>query len=92
GYVTACDCLELGLCGVAMGAGRTRADQKVDPAVGIELAKKPGDRVKRGETLALLHVQSKVGADKHATRVRAAFSVGKQAPKASPILIERIAR
>lgn len=92
GYVTACDCLELGLCGVAMGAGRTRADQKVDPAVGIELTKKPGDRVKRGETLALLHVQSKVGADKHVAQVRAAFSVGKQAPKASPILIERIAR
>jgi pyrimidine-nucleoside phosphorylase len=92
GYVTGCDCLELGLCGVAMGAGRTRADQKVDPAVGIELAKKPGDRVKRGDTLAVLHVQSKTGADKHAARVRAAFDIGKQAPKASPILLERIAR
>src|SRR5690606_33030156 len=35
GFVRAIDPLELGLTGVAMGAGRTRADQDVDPAVGI---------------------------------------------------------
>ncbi len=92
GYVTHCDCLELGLTGVAMGAGRTRADQAVDPAVGIELSKKPGDRVKRGETLAVLHAQTKAKAKPHVDRVRNAFKLGRTAPKATPLLLQRIAR
>ncbi|MEZ4221177.1 MAG: thymidine phosphorylase [Polyangiaceae bacterium] len=92
GYVAECDCLELGLAAVAMGAGRTRADQKVDPAVGIELLKKPGDRVKRGDVLALLHLRSASGAKDHIKRVQAAFRIGKTAPKAHSLLLERITR
>ncbi|HTN85748.1 MAG TPA: thymidine phosphorylase, partial [Sorangium sp.] len=52
GYVVAVDPLEIGLSAVALGAGRTRADQRVDPAVGIELAAVRGDRVDRGAPLA----------------------------------------
>src|SRR5690606_28131070 len=37
GVVAAIDALELGWVSVALGAGRTRADQAVDPAAGIEL-------------------------------------------------------
>jgi pyrimidine-nucleoside phosphorylase len=37
GFVAAIDPLEIGLAAVAMGAGRTRADQRVDHAVGIEI-------------------------------------------------------
>jgi pyrimidine-nucleoside phosphorylase len=75
-----------------MGAGRTRADQAVDPAVGIELAKKPGDRVKRGEALAYLHVRSTKAAAEHEARVRGAFKIGKKAPAPRKLLLERIAR
>ncbi|HVH43238.1 MAG TPA: thymidine phosphorylase, partial [Labilithrix sp.] len=37
GFVTGIDALAIGLTGVAMGAGRTRADQKVDPHRRIDL-------------------------------------------------------
>jgi pyrimidine-nucleoside phosphorylase len=57
GIVTGIDALEIGLAAVAMGAGRTRADQKVDPAVGIELPAPRGERVEKGAPLALLHVR-----------------------------------
>jgi pyrimidine-nucleoside phosphorylase len=75
---------------VALGAGRTRADQRIDPAVGIELLVKRGDRVEQGEPLCLLHVQKSAGNDALVTRARDAFSIGKKAPKKSELVLERI--
>ncbi len=92
GYVTGCDALALGLLGVSMGAGRLRADDRVDPAVGIVLEKKPGERVKRGETLATLHVQSKKAGSDLADAVRDCFTLGKTPPATAPLLLERITR
>ncbi len=45
GVVTGVDPLEIGLAAVALGAGRTRADQAVDPSVGVMVLVKPGARV-----------------------------------------------
>ena len=92
GAITACDALELGLTSVALGAGRTRADQKIDPAVGIELAKKPGDRVEKGEPLAFLHVQKAAQTEPLVERAAAAFKVGKRAPKPVKLVLDRITR
>ena len=88
GWVSAIDALELGLSAVSMGAGRTRADQRVDPGVGIELAKKPGDRVSAGDVLALVNTREAGTAP--VDRIRAAFTVG-AAPEALPLIIDRIA-
>lgn len=91
GFVRACDPLELGLVGVALGAGRTRADQAVDPAAGIELVKKPGERVARGEPLAWLHASRRQLAQTLVPRTRAAFTIGRSRPSPSPLILERIA-
>ncbi|HVK65019.1 MAG TPA: thymidine phosphorylase [Polyangium sp.] len=91
GFVAAIDPLEIGLAAVAMGAGRTRADQKVDHAVGIEILAPRGAGVRRGEPLARLHVRSAVAAEAVADRVQSAFRVS-SAPEASPpLLLGRIA-
>jgi pyrimidine-nucleoside phosphorylase len=90
GFVTRADALEIGLAAVAMGAGRTRADQKVDPAVGISVHAKPGARVARGDTLATLHVRHPGDAGAIAERVAGAFSVGATAPPKEPLVLERI--
>ena len=92
GFVTATDALELGLTAVALGAGRTRADQQVDPAVGIELCAKPGPRVEKGQPLVRLHLSSKKNAAALAARAAAAFSVGKRPPASRPLVLERIAK
>ena len=76
----------------ALGAGRTRADQKVDPAVGIQLCAKPGARVSKGEPLALLHLSNKKNAAALVARTAAAFTIGKKAPTVAPLVIERIAK
>ena len=79
GVVTGIDALEIGLAGVAMGAGRTRADQKVDPAVGIDIEVPRGARVERGQPLAKLYVRRAEDADAVRARVRGAFQIGEAA-------------
>ena len=53
GYVEAIDALEVGLASKVLGAGRHTKDGPVDPSVGIVLKKKVGDRVEKGEPLAV---------------------------------------
>ncbi|WP_437717417.1 thymidine phosphorylase [Sorangium sp. So ce448] len=90
GYVAAVDPLEIGLSAVALGAGRTRADQRVDPAVGIELAAVRGDRVDRGAPLARIHARRADDARAAADRVRAAFRIGPAPAEAPALVLERI--
>jgi pyrimidine-nucleoside phosphorylase len=91
GWVTDVDALELGLAGVAMGAGRTRADQRVDHAVGIELGVVRGDRVERGAILAKLFVRRADEAETVRGRVRGAFTIGDESKPAPPLVLGRIA-
>jgi thymidine phosphorylase len=90
GFVTSIDPLELGICGVVMGAGRTRADQKVDPAVGIEILAPRGTGVRRGDPLARLHVRSQARAAEVADRVKNAFRIGGAPPETKPLVLARI--
>lgn len=55
GFVTRCDARLLGLASNALGAGRNRLDDVIDPAVGLYLEKKLGDRVTQGDVLCQIH-------------------------------------
>ncbi len=91
GFVTGIDALEVGLAAVAMGAGRTRADQKVDATVGITIDAKPGTEVRAGDALARLHVRAKdASADATAERVRAAFAIGDAKSADTALLLGRV--
>ncbi len=90
GFVEGIDAHAIGMAGVVMGAGRTRADQKVDPAVGIRIAKKPGDAVKAGDTVAQLYVHHANDADAIASRVEGAFSFADAKPANSPLVVDRL--
>ena len=93
GFVTGIDALEIGLTGVAMGAGRTRADQKVDPTVGIAIDRKPGTRVERGDVVARLFVHDRGSAGGLSERVAAAFTYGESAaevPGAGDLVVDRL--
>jgi len=90
GYVAAVDALTIGLAAVAMGAGRTRADQAVDHGVGIFVDKKPGARVAQGEPLARLRVRSRSSSGLVAERVRSAFVITEAPPAPRSLLLARI--
>ncbi len=88
--MTGIDALEIGLTGVAMGAGRTRADQPVDPTVGIAIDRPLGAAVKSGEVVARLFLRDRSKGEGLAARVGAAFSYGDAAPPPASLVVDRI--
>ena len=90
GFVVEVDPMAIGLAAVAMGAGRTRADQRVDHAVGILVEAKPGARVSRAQPLARLRVRHQRDAGAILDRVSAAFTLGDMPPPARPLVRGRI--
>lgn len=91
GHVAGIDALALGLAAVGLGAGRTRADQKVDWAAGIEILAPVGTRIARGEPLALLHARSGSVARAELARVQEAFRMVRSSPPCSALILGRIA-
>lgn len=91
GYVQRIDALEVGLTAMALGAGRAAQDDVIDPAVGVVLAAKVGDRVEVGQPLAEIHARTGNAADAAARRLAAAFIIGPEPPAARPLILDRIA-
>jgi pyrimidine-nucleoside phosphorylase len=91
GVLTAADPLELAWVAVGLGAGRTRADQAVDPGAGIELCQQVGDRVERGEPLAYLSAAKRSLVEAERGRAARAFRIGTRTPERA-LLIERVKR
>jgi pyrimidine-nucleoside phosphorylase len=92
GVVQAIDAEAIGLAGMALGAGRARLEDRVDPAAGLVLHRKVGDPVEAGETIATLHVgRAPLEAPEAvAARVRGAYQVGAEPVPAEPLIRERI--
>ena len=57
GVIAGLDAAVVGKLAVAMGAGRAAKSDAIDPAVGIVLNRKTGDRVMQGDSLATLHLR-----------------------------------
>jgi pyrimidine-nucleoside phosphorylase len=51
GYISRIDAWKTGHVGVLLGVGRDRAEDNVSPTAGIQLCKKAGDRVSRGDVV-----------------------------------------
>jgi thymidine phosphorylase len=90
GHVTAVDCRALGLLVVRLGGGRLRAEDAIDPAVGLADVCGVGDAVGPERPLAVVHARSAADADAAAALLRQALTVGDAAaPPPSPVLRRR---
>jgi thymidine phosphorylase len=88
GVVTRVDARMVGLAVVGLGGGRQRAEDEVDPAVGLASVRGPGDAVGPGQPLGVVHARTRAEAEEAAAALRAAVAVGDAppAPVASPVL------
>lgn len=59
GYIEKIDALGIGVAASRLGAGRETKDDVIDLKVGLDLHKKIGDKVDKGETLVTLYVNEK---------------------------------
>jgi pyrimidine-nucleoside phosphorylase len=90
GVVASLDALGVGRGANLLGAGRFTKTDRIDPAVGVELRKKVGHRVARGEPLAVLHVNDPANLDQVKRMVEGAFVIGDGAVAPPPLIVERI--
>jgi pyrimidine-nucleoside phosphorylase len=90
GYVVDLDPLALAKAAIGLGAGRTRAEQRVRPEVGFELAAARGDRVEAGAPLVRVHAASEADADRAAAEALAAYRLGPEPPGARPLVLGRV--
>jgi pyrimidine-nucleoside phosphorylase len=82
----------LGMLAIALGAGRTRMEDSVDPLAGIVFRKKVGDRVERGEILAEIHTNVAAGIDDRMGECRSAIVITPQADPPRPLIRSMVDR
>ncbi len=92
GVVTHIDSEAIGLAAMALGAGRAKSDDRIDPAVGFVLDKKVGEPVRAGEPMVTVHYNDSKALEDVVARVSAAYRVGDTAPAARPLVLERVER
>ena len=90
GCVGSIQCEQIGTACVILGGGRERKEDAVDPAVGIVLHKKVGDRVAAGEALATIYYNAEARAVRARQLIEASFRITDAAPAAKRPLIHRI--
>jgi len=91
GYVSAIQCEDIGTACVVLGGGRETKEDRIDPAVGIVLHKKVGDRVSAGEPLCTLHYNSASRASRAKRLIERSFRFADAPPPARP-LIHRVVK
>jgi pyrimidine-nucleoside phosphorylase len=86
GFIASMQCEQIGTACVILGGGREKKEDSVDPAVGIVLHKKVGDRVATGEPLATIHYNSDSRAAQARQRIEASCEIADAAPAIRPLI------
>ena len=90
GFVTAFDTRALGLAVVALGGGRLRSDQVIDPAVGFSSIVEMGSRIESGEPLLQIHARTAETAALAADMVKSAIVIEDLQRTLPPLVWQRI--
>ena len=91
GWVEGIDALEVGLTNLALGAGRLRKEDRIDPGAGISIERGVGEEVRAGDVLAVIHAASSALAEAAAPRLRAAWRLVAAPVERPPHVLERVA-
>ena len=90
GYVTAIACEQVGTACVILGGGRERKEDSVDPAVGIVVHKKIGDKVSVGDSLCTIQCHSDAQAAGAKSLLVESYEIAVAPPAQRPPLIHRV--
>lgn len=86
GFVAAQDARALGMAVVALGGGRRRGGDAVDPRVGLDAVRALGTRVAHGEPLAFVHAADEAAAAQAVVEVLAAVRIDASPPEDAPVV------
>ena len=88
GYVSTIDAEDIGIASNMIGAGRERKDEPIDPAVGIILEVKVGEKVDAGSVLCRLYYTKEDHVEEAADMVEDAFRISAQKPEERELILE----
>jgi pyrimidine-nucleoside phosphorylase len=91
GYVAEMAAGAVGVACMVLGAGRERAEDAVDHAVGVVCRARPGDRVQAGEVLYDVHYRSTARLLAAVPLLEESVRIADDPPPASPLVLEEIA-
>lgn len=74
----------------ALGGGRTRVDDVVDPAVGFVISARPGDVVRAGEPLATIYARDSAGIEAGRQALARAILIADEADLPLPLVSHRV--
>jgi pyrimidine-nucleoside phosphorylase len=90
GFITKVNTAEIGHAIAAIGGGRVRIDDTIDPTVGFVVAVKIGDRLGEDKLLGTIYSRDEPKAQEAAQRIEAAYEVDDQPPTALPLLMREV--
>jgi len=88
GYVSVINAEDIGLASNMIGAGRERKEDTVDPAVGVILEVKVGEKVEAGSVLCRLYYTKEDHVEEAAEMVEDAFRISAQRPEDRELILE----
>jgi pyrimidine-nucleoside phosphorylase len=88
GYISAIDAEYIGQASSMIGAGRDTKEDSIDPAVGVILEVKVGQKVDAGSVLCRLYYTREDNVDEAAQLVEDAFRISSTAPESRELILE----
>lgn len=90
GYIKKLDAKSIGLAALLLGAGREKAGDTVDPAVGILMKKRCGDRIEKDEPIAYMYVNDETNLDEAVSKLVNAVCVAEEKPEDEALVYDII--
>ena len=87
GWLTRLDAGLVGRAAQLSGAGRARVEDEIDPAAGVLVLRKPGDRVEAGETVAKVYGRRRDLRSAAAAVLAQAVTVADERPEVGPVVL-----
>ena len=90
GYVAEMDAKLLGTAALLLGAGREKVEDSIDPAVGILMKKRYGDRIEAGDELAVFYVNDESDLAEAERLFRQGITIRDDRPEPLPLVYDVI--
>jgi pyrimidine-nucleoside phosphorylase len=88
GYISSINAEDIGRASNMIGAGRDRKDEEIDPAVGVILEVKAGEKVDAGSVLCRIYYTKEDHVEQASERIEDAFRISGQKPDERELILE----
>ncbi|MBO5982863.1 MAG: pyrimidine-nucleoside phosphorylase [Clostridia bacterium] len=90
GYIVRVDTEGYGIASLLLGAGRNTKEESIDYSAGITLVKKTGDKVEKGDVIAVMYTNDENRFASAIDRFMKSTEIGDNKPEERPLVFERV--